>query len=309
MPFITGSHSFSKILYLTDIPHPYNNIGDGPEGPEARVSANVLERKLLCKYITGVSVDERSKINGVSLLTGGKSAKIIKVRSYGKKIIIELDTNIVIITSLGMTGRWQYSKGNHSHTMLKIEDLQSINNEFIRSNVCDLYFDDVRYMGKIDIIKFDNLNGYLGTLGPDLLQCALKQETWIKDGEWLKIFKADRLKNRSVCQVLLDQDVIAGIGNYLKSEILYLSRVHPDRRLKDITDEEWDRIRMNSHKVIKLAYDHGGFTIESFLSPDGELGNYSAMVYGKTQDPYGNKVTRIVSRDNRTSHIVEVLQK
>ena len=293
--------------FLVDIPHPYNNIGDGPEAPEAKTSADKLRLKILDKFISSISYDVRSKIIGQNNLIC--PSKIISVRSYGKKILIELDISVIIITSLGMTGKWQYVSGNHSHTKLEISDCDNRGIIKIFKPYCTLFFDDVRYMGSIDIIPMANYAFYFKDLGPDLLELSLKEETWISLDTWITIFTGKKHLKKTICEVIMQQELIAGIGNYLKSEILYYSGIHPQRIIETINRQEWDTIRKCAHQVIRLAYSYGGFTIESFLSPDGSLGMYPAAVYGKTYDPNGNLVTRLTTKDGRTSHVVLGLQK
>lgn len=283
-----------------------------PEGPEAKTVSDKLRPHLVNNVITDCHKDERAKTIGFFNLKC--PITIIDVRSYGKKVIIDINNSndpndgYMIIISLGMSGRLQYSPGNHSHISFDIST-PTVNGPFtVLKPYFSLYFDDTRYMGSIDIIPNPGVPLYFKDIGPDLLQAALDEKTWITREKWLKIFKQNKIKNRAICDVLLDQDLIAGIGNYLKSEILYYSGIHPNRDVKNITDDEWERIRINAHKIILLSYSYGGFTIESFISPDGSHGLYPAAVYGKTHDPLGNPIIKMETRDKRTSHFVPSIQ-
>lgn len=296
----------SNILYIVNLPHPYNKIGDGPEGPEVRTVSDKLRPYLIGKIITNISKGERAKTLGFDNIKC--PVKIIGVRSYGKKILIDVDTEHMIIISLGMSGRLQYTQGNHSHIRFDIAE-SNISGPFnIIKYIFSLYFDDPRYMGNIDIIPNSGISLYFRDIGPDLLQLALIEETWIPLDIWLAIFGQKKLKNRIVCDVLIDQSLIAGIGNYLRCEILYYAAIDPKRKVESLTTEEWDRIRISSHKVIYLSYTYGGFTIQSFISPDGQVGTYPAVVYGKTHDPIGNVIIKTKIKD-RTMHWVPAIQK
>lgn len=277
-----------------------------PEGPEARTVADKLRPVLVTRIITSAYKGDRAKSIGFDNLKC--PATIVGVRSHGKKVLIDLDTGHMIIVSLGMSGRLQYTQGNHSHVRFDISESQTNGPFKVMKQVFSLFFDDSRYMGGVDIIPNVGIPLYFKDIGPDLLQLAINDNTWIPTQTWLSIFTAKKLQKRALCDVLMDQSLVAGIGNYLKSEILYYSAMHPERTVENITAEEWERLRVNAHKVIRLAYHYRGFTIESFISPDGEFGTYPAAVYGKTHDPLGNPIIKTETKDGRTTHWVPSLQ-
>jgi len=277
-----------------------------PEGPEVRTVSDKLRPFLLDKVITNVYTDDRAKGVGFSNLK--YPTKIIGVRSHGKKILIDTDIQYVIIISLGMVGRLQYTCGNHSHTRFDISTYELNGSLRILRPAFNLYFDDYRYMGSVDIIPNIGLSLYFKDIGPDLLQLSLNENTWIPLNIWLSIFTQKKLLKRSICDVLMDQSLISGIGNYLRAEILYYAAIHPERLIQSLSLSEWDKIRICSHKIIMLSYSYGGFTIESFISPDGSRGLYPAAVYGRSHDPLGNQVIKIKVKDGRTLHIVPTIQ-
>lgn len=228
------------------------------------------------------------------------------MRAHGKKVIIELESNHLIIASLGMEGRFQYEEGNHSNIRFNISNNITISNKN-EDDFC-LYFDDTRYFGKIDIIESIKEENYFSNIGPCLLKHALTEDTWISSEEWRNLYRPKLLK-RKICDILLDQTIVAGIGNYLMAEILYYSGIHPKRIGNTITDEELEQIRISSHKVVKLSYDYGGFTLKSYLSPSKNPGLYPPAVYGKKIDSYGYKVIREKLTNGRSIHYVAEFQK
>lgn len=197
-----------------------------------------------------------------------------------------------------MNGKFLYEEGKHSHIRFDIEDEVPFS----------VYFDDTRYFGKINIIESTNESKYFANIGKCLLKHAMNEETWITNEEWTKIFKP-KLLRRKMCDIMIDQSIIAGIGQYLMVEILYFSGIHPKRIGNTITKEELELIRINSHKVVKLSYDYGGFTLRDFLSPSKKPGMYPAAVYGKTKDPNGYKVVKEKLTNGRSIHFVAELQK
>jgi formamidopyrimidine-DNA glycosylase len=214
----------------------------------------------------------------------------------------------MIIFSLGMTGRIQFTQGPHSNVWFDLSKSTNKGKINLLTPNGSLYFDDTRRMGNVEVITHQEIPYYFSKLGPDLLALALDEKTWISLENWLTIFSLKRLQNKEICQILLDQDLVAGIGNYLKSEILYYAGVAPQRIVSTITKTEWDRIRICAHKIILLSYSYGGLTIESFISPDGSPGRYPKAVYGNKQDPSGNPVIRITTKDNRSTFWVPNIQ-
>jgi formamidopyrimidine-DNA glycosylase len=276
--------------FTIDYPHPYNKIGDGPEGPEVRTVADKLRPVITGHNIISVYKGPRAEFIGDHNIVC--PMRIIHVRSHGKKLIIDLPGHMMVI-SLGMTGRLQYTEGHHSHVAFTLD------------TGTRLYFDDYRYMGSVDVIPHHAVAFYFGDLGPDLLQLALDDNTWIPLPHWLSIFK--KPSRKIIYKVLKDQTLVAGIGNYLVCEILYYARISPLRTVASLNDSEWDQIRISAHAVIRLSYAYNGLTIESFISPDGTLGTYPRVVYGQERDPYGNMVEKISF--DQTAHWVPVLQK
>lgn len=279
-----------------------------PECCEIRTVADKLRPYLVSRMITNYHTGERAKATGFHHLKG--PVEIIGVRSHGKKVLIDLSSGHLIVTSLGMTGRLCYQAGNHSHIRFDISDCEDKGGLRVMKFSFSLFFDDTRYMGGIDIISNAEIPTYFVNIGPDLLQHALDEKTWIPLDVWLRIFHEKKSK-RKICDILMDQNLVAGIGNYLQAEILYFSGIHPRRPSNTLTIEEWDRVRINSHKVVLLSYSYGGFTIESFISPDGSLGMYPAVIYDKMFDPLGNliiheKATK--AKGSRTIHFVPQVQ-
>lgn len=250
-----------------------------PEGPEVRTVSDNL--KFLINYqIVAIYVENNSYINGELLVP----CNIENIYSVGKKLVFK-SCQQYIVYSLGMTGRIQYEKGKHSHACFDISGFK-------------IYFDDSRKFGKIDIFDENQYFSYINKLGPDILEREVDPQ------QWLEIF---RRKNRSkIDAVLLEQEVISGIGNYLKSEILYYSGILPGRFIKDLCDEELERLRYHSHRIIRESYNQGGFTIKDFISPNGECGKFVPAVYGKKFDPNGYKV--LTTSTNRNTFYVAELQ-
>lgn len=236
-----------------------------PEGPEVRTVSDKIQYLTDCE-ISAVYINKPDYIRSQRQI---QVPCIIKsIYSVGKKLVFYTEDNDgddqYIIYSFGMTGRIQYEKSKHAHVSFEF-------NGFM------LYFVDSRTFGGIEVFDEKNYNKAIGKLGPDILAYEVDSETWIR------IF---RKKNRTkIDEVLLDQAVVSGIGNYLKSEILYHSGISPYRIVKNISDEELETLRYHSHRIINESYNAGGFTIKDFISPDNSYGMFQPTVYGKKYDP------------------------
>ena len=106
---------------------------------------------------------------------------------------------------------------------------------------------------------------------------------------------------------LEDEEMIWELG-YLKSEILYRSKIRPDRVLSSISDDEINTLYNVTLQTIKEAYLAGGLTIKSFWSPDGQRGMFPVHVYKKEIDPLGNSIVAEKFKDGRTSYWVPKIQ-
>lgn len=253
-----------------------------PEGPEVRTVADKLN--FLIDYeITAVYVDVPKYIDG-KIET---PCVLREVYSFGKKLIFRMEKYDgdfqYLIFSLGMTGRIQYEPDIHSKVSLEF-------NGFM------LYFVDSRGFGGLEIRDTKGYNKIINKLGPDILSEEVDSETWFK------IF--EKKKRAKIEAVLLDQSVISGIGNYLKSEILYFSGILPNRLVGTLSQEELENLRYHSHRIIRLSYSFGGFTIKDFISPDGSLGKYKPAVYNQLYDPENNEVKKTGSQRN-TFYVLE----
>jgi formamidopyrimidine-DNA glycosylase len=118
-------------------------------------------------------------------------------------------------------------------------------------------------------------------------------------------------KKKTIAQVLMNQSVISGIGNYLKAEILYAARVSPHRECDSLTDKELGRICKYTNQIMNTSYNSGGATILTYKDENGNPGTFSRrfMVYNQKKDPLGNDVIRETTKDKRTTHWVPEVQK
>ena len=273
-----------------------------PEVVEIKITSEELHRSLSGKYIIRISLSPRAKHHQLDTIKSG--TLIERVYSKGKKIIFELrhkDKLFWMCSSLLMEGHWGW-RNDLPHIQFGIVYGRKFNDKiYVVENT--IYFDDTRYFGSNDVYySYAQIKSVLDGIGPDLLQDVIDPDYY------LEVARSRSANNKQVCSFLLEQKFFSGVGNYLKSEILYRCRIRPDREMNSLSDEEIYSLLETSIEVIKESYRAGGLTIATFHSPTGKEGKFVCRVYGKQRDPLGNIVRKDTFKDKRTTHWVEKLQ-
>lgn len=277
-----------------------------PEGPEVRVIADCLRKLLVGKQLLQITTNDLSRYrNGIPRYSDVERylpLSVLDVTTRGKKIIfsfsgdLEEGREIYLVVSLGMEGRFVLIPDQHSGVQFDFNDEE-------RDTVIDLYFSDSRHFGLLEfVIGKDDLCQRLKDIGPDILQEEISSE------KWREIVRNPRLRKKTICDFLLDQKRVSGIGNYLRAEILYRARIRPDRRLSELTDEELERIRVEAIQTARESYIARGLTIKSYCDLTGNKGSFVCSVYKQKTDPSGNPVVAQVLTDGRTMYWVPALQ-
>lgn len=194
------------------------------------------------------------------------------VRRRGKWIIIELESAGFLVVHLGMTGQLVAVDADtevaaHTHLVLDLDSGRQ------------LRFRDVRRFGSASLFPdaaaleaFFDENG----LGPEPFDLDPKL--------WREKLAATR---RNLKAILLDQGVVAGVGNIYADESLFQARLHPARRGCDLSRAEAERLRRAVVRVLNTAIEHRGSTIRDYVGGSGLMGGYQDefRVYGRTGEP------------------------
>tara|TARA_B100000900_G_C20581458_1_gene717715 strand:- start:65 stop:874 length:810 start_codon:yes stop_codon:yes gene_type:complete len=267
-----------------------------PEGPEVKKVTDFLRETINHDIIVDVKINsgrykKHGPFDGYHALKNMLPAKVTFVSCKGKFIWAEINNSLYLTSTLGMTGSWGTTKTKHSHVTL------------VLSNGSEVYFNDVRNFGTIKV--FNNLESFhkkLNSIGPDLLSGYMLEKTF------RGIVKTQ--KQKTITEVLMNQKLMSGIGNYLKAECLYASCISPHRSCGSLSDEEINLLFENCRTIIRRSYELGGATIQSYRQPGGEPGMFSRRfaVYGQKQDPEGREVIKEKTRDGRTTHWVPEVQ-
>lgn len=216
-------------------------------------------------------------------------SKILSFNCKGKFIWFDLGEKIVFNT-LGMTGSWNNTETKHTRIKIVTEDNLT------------LCFNDIRNFGTFQVKTRQDLKKKLSSIGPDMLFNPPTQQ------EFLKILR--KKNSRNICDVLMNQNVISGVGNYIKAESLWYSRINPHATIKDLTDVNLLTLRLAIIYVINKSYQEQGATIKSYYTFSGEEGSATQgfVVYGRQRDYNGHVVVKDQTPDKRTTHWVKSRQ-
>lgn len=266
-----------------------------PELPEVQTIINDLNEKIAGDTITGFWTDWPKTIKGLSadkFEKQIKDKKIIQAKRIGKNIFIDLSGGKTIYIHLKMTG----------HLLVKNKPVESKNyfndkvNQYIHhiwqlGKNKTLEFSDLRKFGKIVLVDTDKVNELkeIKELGIDALD---KKFTLDKFRELLS-----KKPGVPVGNVLMEQNLISGIGNIYRSEILFEASVSPFRKVKSLKADEIKKIYQSIDKVLKKAIKLRGTSDSDYRDTSGAPGGFQKVlkVYNRESTncrKCGNKIKR-----------------
>jgi len=244
-----------------------------PELPEVETTVRGLARYLDGERLTRV-VTHRADLRRpfppelAQILTGATVTGLGRRAKYG---LIHVDRGQTLVFHLGMSGRWRIEPdaiGKHDHLVIETG-----------SGHC-LALCDPRRFGSVDLVETDRLDAWppFAALGPEPLSDALSPA-----------YLSGALKGRkaAIKLMLLDQRIVAGLGNIYVCEALYRARIDPRREAGSVSRAAIARLVPAIKAVLREAIDAGGSTLRDYARPDGELGYFSKQfdVYDREDEP------------------------
>jgi len=288
-----------------------------PELPEVEVVKRSLTRKVQNLIIQKVNIKD-SKLryhidkNKFRKITG---LRIKKIERKSKFLLFFLSKNFIMMVHLGMTGKFFFV--DRKNTKLKTSFYYNIDYkkeqkydrvEFILNKNQKLIYNDVRKFGFIKLLSNKEYkdNFHLIHLGPEPLKNTFNY-TYFKN--YIKG------RSRVIKDILMDQKFVSGLGNIYANEILFLSKVKPSRKVKNLKEFELKKIINFTKEVLKNAIELGGSSIKDFSSSNGKKGSFQQHfnVYGKKGATCTNTTCRSIivksSISNRSTFFCDNCQK
>ena len=245
-----------------------------PEIVEVRKTRDFLKKIMKNKYITSISIlkgryKTHKPFELYYKIRNNLPLKVLDIKTKGKFMYFILEHNFYIFSTLGLTGGWTYKLNNSkkvgNYKFPKLLDYiskeiyekyhkTSINNLNIEFKLKGLnkivYYYDSLSFGTLKVIdNKEELEKKLNQIGPDIMDDITTISIFID-----QITKKNNL-DKYIGNVIMNQKVVSGIGNYLRSDILWLSRISPFRKIKDLSYKELETIYNNSRKLTWENYD------------------------------------------------------
>jgi len=226
------------------------------------------------------------------------NASVTDVRRRAKVLLIDLSTNYTLVIHLKMTGqlvfigaeKQRFGAGHPNDSLIGQLPDRSTRVTFTFADDSHLYFNDQRKFGWVKLmptLEVPNID-FMKKVGPEPLEDDFTAEEF-----------AERFKRRaktSIKAALLDQTVVAGVGNIYADESLWGAKIHPKRLVNTITSTEYKKLYTELRSVMNLAIEKGGSTDKNYVNAEGKRGSYMdfARVFRREGQPCPRCGTAIV---------------
>lgn len=265
-----------------------------PEGVEVKISSDLIKPLVLGKRVVDASVGNTSRyksedpegFDNFQESLQYSDVRVEEINVKGKFMYWKFNNGWYLMNTFGMSGQWSAIVGKHPCFFLDFDDSSKI------------VFNDPRHFGTIKFVRGEStLKEKLGELGWDPLVRSIQEYDAF-------IHSHLRISKKTIGELLMNQRLFAGVGNYIRAEALYLSKLSPWRTGNSLNSDEIDRLQQAIVDVMKDSYNHQGATILTYKDAYGAEGKYSSCfkVYGKIVDPLGNKIKKETAADGRTIH-------
>lgn len=248
-----------------------------PELPEVETIRIGLDRLLPGRIVTHVQSDTPKSFPNTQKavehnLTG---ATVTAVRRRAKVLLIDFSSGYTLVTHLKMTGQLvfrttyeQFGAGHPSDSLVGELPDKTTRVTIWFADRSKLYFNDQRKFGWMRLIPTDEVPNidFMQRVGPEPLEPGF---TWQQMRQRLQ-----RRKNTTIKAALLDQTVIAGVGNIYADESLWGAKIHPATVVHNVSDVQYRRLHEALITVLRLSIEKGGSTDRNYRDAEGKRGSY-----------------------------------
>ncbi len=220
-----------------------------PEGPEIRRSRDKLANVLIDEKVAHVDAGHVAIQSHRHVLTG---STVLNVESRGKAMLIHFDTGLTVYSHNQLYGVWNVVKcGEYPVTNRQLRfGLHTAKGAALLYSASDISVWPTTEV---------HTHPFLAKLGPDVLNDSPSGDDIVAR------MMMKQFRKRKLASLYLDQTFLAGIGNYLRSEILFFAGVNPDLRPNDLSEEQREALACASISVTKRAYETAGYTVPDAL--------------------------------------------
>lgn len=261
-----------------------------PELPEVETVRRGLNQFIVHKTIQHVHHDAAKSFPNApkdveQFLIG---AHITAVRRRAKVLIVDLSTNYSLLIHLKMTGQLVYidnadrfGAGHPNDSLVHTLPDRSTRVTIDFEQGVRLFFNDQRKFGWVKLMPTTLIAevSFMQKVGPEPLEDDFTEDVLIK--------RMRRRKNSPIKAVLLDQSVLAGVGNIYADESLWAAKIHPSVRVREVTDQQLKVLHRELRAILQLAIEKGGSTNKNYVNAEGKKGSYMdfAKVFRREGQP------------------------
>lgn len=286
-----------------------------PELPEVETIRKGLEHYLVGHTIKDVEVKVPKLFEGNPKEVIG--SKIQKVKRFGKGLVIDLSNGYSLAIHIKLTGQLIFRDEKTKNEPVSKDKVGTLPSKvthviFDLDKNAVLYYNDTRRFGWIKVIKTDQVKElpFFKSMGPEPFGSEASGQAKLTLDYFSKVIKSSGL---SVKPLIMDQKRIGGIGNIYANDSLYLAKIDPRKKAKNLTDKEIKDLFEAVHKVMEKGMKYGGSSELNYVNALGQEGEYQnhTLVYGRQGDICerdGGKIKKIFL-GGRGTYFCEKCQK
>lgn len=289
-----------------------------PELPEVETVRRGLQRLIVGRTIKHILHDTPKSFPNPKSEVGefALGANVLGVRRRAKVLLIDLSSHYTFVVHLKMTGqlvfvgRERWGAGHPNDSLVKELPDRSTRVTIEFTDGSRLFFNDQRKFGWVRLVPTIAVPeiDFMKRVGPEPLEDSFTATEFIP--------RIRRRNNTTIKAAILDQAVLAGVGNIYADEALWAARIHPATRVRDVGDNQLDTLLTAIKDVMTLSIEHGGSTDKNYVDAEGNRGSYLqfANVFRREGQPCPRhpdvliEKTRVAGRGTHICPVCQVLK-